>query len=126
MATFPSLKPTSRQFVLGTYPIKTYRSLSGALHKRVFGNRPLGHTIDLQFANVDETVVNSVIDHYNGEYGTLNGFKLPTEVFAGLSTSVTNLRFPTGLSWFYAEPPQIESVYRDLSTVTVKLVAEFT
>lgn len=125
MATFPAIKPTSRRFVLGEYPTKTYRALSGKLTRRNFGNKAFGHTIELSFDNVKEAAVQSIINHYNDQLGITEGFGLPTEVFAGLSSSTRNLlRSPDTTLWYYVEPPSIDSVYRDLSTVSVRLVAE--
>jgi hypothetical protein len=125
MADFPKIKPTSRRFSLGDYPTKTYRALSGKITKRNFGNKAFGHTIELGFENVKEDVVRSIIDHYNGQLGQTEGFALPVEVFAGLSSTTRGLlRSPSETLWFYAESPLIDSVYRDLSTVSVRLVAE--
>lgn len=125
MADFPSIKPSARRFTAGEYPVKTYRALSGKTIKRSFGNKPFGHTLELVFENVPEATVKSIIDHYNGQFGQTEGFALPVEVFAGLSSTVRGLiRKPDDTSWFYAETPSIESVYRDISTVSVSLVAE--
>jgi len=125
MADFPALKPTSRSFQLGQYPIKTYRALSGAVVRRSFGNRPFGYTLELEFANVPEATVNSICDHYNGQGGGTLGFTVPTEVFAGYSSTLQGkVRTPAGIEWLYVEPPSVTSVIKDISSVTVKLVGE--
>lgn len=125
MANFPALKPTARSFQLGQYPVKTYRAMSGAVLRRSFGNRPYGSTLDLEFKNVPETVVNSIIDHYNGQGGGTLGFDVPADVFQGYSAVLQgNIRTPAGIEWLYAEPPNISSVIKGISTVTVRLVGE--
>lgn len=125
MADFPSIVPTARSFQLGQYPIKTYRALSGAVIRRSFGSRPFGHTLDLQFDNVPEATVNTIIDHYNTQGGGTLGFTLPATVFAGYSADLRNrAQNPTGIEWLYAEPPSVSSVLRDRSSVTVKLIGE--
>jgi hypothetical protein len=125
MADFPALTPTARNFQPGQYPVKTYRALSGATVRRSFGNRPFGHTLDLQFENVSEATVNAIINHYNTQGGGTLGFALPATIFAGYGTGLRNLmQNPAGIEWLYAEPPAISSVLRDRSTVTVKLVGE--
>jgi hypothetical protein len=125
MADFPSIVPTARNFQLGQYPVKTYRALSGAVIRRSFGNRPFGHTLDLQFDNVPEATVNAIIDHYNTQGGGTLGFALPATVFAGYSADLRNrAQNPTGIEWLYAEPPSVSSVLKDRSSVTVKLVGE--
>ena len=125
MADFPALTPTARNFQLGQYPVKTYRAMSGATLRRSFGNRAFGHTLDLQFDNVPEATVNTIIDHYNTQGGGTIGFALPATVFAGYSADLRNrAQNPTGIEWLYAEPPSVSSVLRDRSSVTVKLIGE--
>lgn len=127
MADFPAIVPTSRSFELGQYPIKSYRSLSGATVRRSFGNKPFGYTLKLEFANVPEATVNSICDHYNGQSGGTVGFAVPAEVFAGYSTVLQGkIRTPAGIEWLYAEPPSIASVKASISSVTVSLVGEIT
>lgn len=125
MADFPAITPTSREFQLGQFPVKTYRALSGAVIRRSFGNKAFGHTLSLQFENVSETVVNAIIDHYNGQGGGTLGFALPAEVFSGYSNDLrSRAQNPAGIEWLYAEPPSIETIRRDRSTITVNLVGE--
>jgi hypothetical protein len=125
MADFPPIVPTARNFQLGQFPVKTYRAMSGATLRRSFGNRPFGHTLDLQFENVPEATVNTIIDHYNTQSGGTLGFALPATVFAGYSADLRNrAQNPTGIEWLYAEPPSVSSVLKDRSTVTVKLIGE--
>lgn len=125
MANFPALKPTSRSFQLGQYPIKTYRAMSGAVVRRSFGNKAFGYTLDLQFENVPEETVNTIIDHYNGQQGGTIGFVVDAAVFAGYSNTLqSKVRYPAGIEWLYAEPPSVSSVLGGISSVTVKLIGE--
>jgi hypothetical protein len=125
MATFPSIVPTARSFQPGQYPTKTYRALSGVVVRRSFGNRPFGHTLELEFENVSEATVNAIIDHYDGQSGSTVGFDLPAAVFGGYSSTLrSKMQNPTGIEWLYAEPPAITSAMRDVSSVTVRLVGE--
>lgn len=118
---------------MGDYPSKTYRSLSGVIFKRAFGNRQTGYTLDLTFKNVgdaSELRTNSgfakeIIDHYNEVDGTFNSFTLPARVFAGMNNDLRDLvRSPADINWRYAEPPKVNSVKAGMSTVTVKLIGE--
>jgi hypothetical protein len=125
MASFPALKPTARSFQLGQYPVKTYRAMSGAVVRRSFGNKAFGYTLDLEFANIPEATVNTIIDHYNGQQGGTLGFIIATAVFAGYTVTLQGkVRNPSGIEWLYAEPPSVSSVIAGISTVTVKLVGE--
>jgi hypothetical protein len=125
MANFPALKPSARSFQLGQYPIKTYRAMSGAVVRRSFGNKAFGYTLDLQFENVPEATVNTIIDHYNGQQGGTLGFAIATAVFVGYTVTLQGkVRNPSGIEWLYAEPPNVSSVIAGISTVTVKLIGE--
>jgi hypothetical protein len=124
MADFPKIKPSTRRFVLGDYPTKFYKTLSGKVTRRNFGNKAFGHSIELSFDNIKEDIVQLIISHYDGQGGQTNGFAIPLEIFSGLSLIQNSLRSPSETLWFYAEAPSISSVYRDMSSVTIKLVAE--
>jgi hypothetical protein len=88
MANFPALKPTARSFQLGQYPVKTYRAMSGAVVRRSFGNKAFGYTLELEFANVSEATVNTIIGHYNGQQGGTLGFAIATAILAGYSVTL--------------------------------------
>ena len=99
--------------------------MSGAVVRRSFGNKAFGYTLDLQFENVPEETVNTIIDHYNGQQGGTFGFAIATAVFAGYTVTLQGkVRNPSGIEWLYAEPPSVSSVIKGISTVTVKLIGE--
>ena len=132
--SFPNFIPSSRKFDMGDYPVKSYRSLSGAVVRRVFGDKQLGYTLDLEFKNIGDTDelkqssgnVVDIVDHYNEAYGTVDSFELCNGTFAGMSAKLrARTQSPhSKIVWRYAEPPQITSVHPGISTVTVKLVGE--
>jgi hypothetical protein len=125
MATFPALKPTSRSFKPGDFPSKTYRALSGAIVKRSFGNRATGYELALEFANISSSVLDQILDHYLGQKGTLTSFALPASLVSGYSTAVGNaIRIPSGIEWFYAAAPDVQSVIKGLSTVRIRFIGE--
>lgn len=130
---FPNIKPTTRSFTMGDYPSKTYRSLSGTIFKRAFGNKQTGYTLDLTFRNIGDTserrslsgTAKQIIDHYNDVDGTFSSFTLPARVFEGMDNDFRDLiRNPSNVKWRYAEPPQVQSVKSGVSTVAVSLVGE--
>jgi hypothetical protein len=137
MAIFPSITPTRRNFSLGEYPLKVYNSLSGKTVRRSFGNRPFSATLELSFENVKENVLEAIYNHYHGQDGGTIGFTLPSIVFAGLPAGnlvnqlvkgepyVVNGTIANKMEWLYAGSPKVESSYRNLSNITVTLVAEF-
>ncbi len=123
--TFPSLKPSRRSFKLGTFPTRTYRSLAGTTVKRSFGNRPFGYELRLSFANITDAVLTEILDHYTDTSGGFTRFTLPSAIFAGMdATSRAYVQSPGGIRWEYTGPPQVESVYRGISTVSIDLAGE--
>ncbi len=133
--TFPSMKPSSRDFQMGDFPVKTYRALSGVTVRRVFGNKQLGYTLKLEFKNIADGgselrrgtgKATDIVDHYNDAKGTVEFFNLPDAVFAGMNNSLEGkLQRPySDIKWRYAGPPTIKSVHSGISTVGVSLVGE--
>lgn len=127
------MKPTTRKFTMGDYPNKVYRSLSGVTFRRNFGNKQTGYTLELQFKNIGDISelrpgsgsADLILNHYNSMDGTLKSFNLPNKVFEGMNVLVRDLvQSPSSIKWRYAEPPKIQSVQNEVSTVTVKFVGE--
>ena len=89
---FPNIVPSSRKFTMGDYPSVTYRSLSGTIFKRSFGNKQTGYSLDLVFKNIgdnsqlknDSGTLQTLMRHYNAVDGTLESFSLPRKVFSGM------------------------------------------
>ena len=124
-AQFPGIKPSERSFSVGQYPTKTYRALSGATVKRSFGNRAYGYEIQLAFNNITDAITTQLLTHYDSTYGGLDRFTLPSELFAGMSSSLTaKIQSPTQIKWEYSKPPEVKSVHPGLSSVTITLAGE--
>jgi hypothetical protein len=122
---FPNLKPSDRQFKLGSYPTKTYRALSGATVKRSFGNRPTGYELQLRYTNISDDITVQLLDHYTSTSGGFERFTLPAALFAGMSSDLASrVQSPTGIKWEYAGAPEVESVFTGISAVTINLIGE--
>jgi hypothetical protein len=122
---FPRIKPTTRAFKLGTFPVKTYRALSGATVKRAFGSRPSGFELQLGFDNISDATTEQLLDHYNGSSGGFDRFTLPADLFAGMTTTLRGyIQAPTSIRWEYAGPPEVQSVYTGRSRVSITLIGE--
>jgi hypothetical protein len=135
MAAFPTrtrggagrtiIKPTSRSFTFGDYSTKEYRSLSGSVMKRAFGDRAFNYKLQLTFANVNQDVVAAIFDHYHGQGGTLEGFPIPSSLLSGYNdTIISRIQAPERIQWFYEASPEVESTGTTLSTVSLSLVGE--
>ena len=132
-ANFPEIKPTSRRFRMGDIPSTTYTSLSGAVFRRAYGNKKSGYTLDLTFENISDTTelrtnsgtTNAILNHYESVNGTFKSFSLTNTTFSGMGTGVrSRIKTPSNVKWRYSSPPEVRAVYNNISTVTVKLIAE--
>lgn len=122
---FPGIKPTSRAFKLGSFPVKSYRALSGATVKRAFGNRATGYELQLGYDNISDATTEQLLAHYNGSSGGFERFTLPADLFVGMTTTLRDyIQAPTSIKWQYAAPPQVESVFTNRSRVSITLLGE--
>ncbi len=122
---FPAIRPTEREFTLGTFPTKSYRALSGATVKRSFGNKPYGYQLMLVFSNIKDDITNQLLQHYEATFAGFNRFNIPAQVFSGMSDDVrARIQSPYNIRWEYANPPTVQSLYKGISTVTINLIGE--
>jgi hypothetical protein len=129
MANFPALTPSSRSFTPAVYPQRSFRTLSGALARRTFGSSPYGAKLDLQYTNIADAAVNTLLDHYHSQTAANKRFRLSANTTAGMSSDVagevTSLAAARGnLRWEYAEPPKVESVRPGVYNVAISLAGE--
>lgn len=129
MAAFPSLTPTSRRFTPGVYPVKVYRTLSGIAARRTFGDLPYGAKLELEYRNVPDATVNTLLDHYHNQTSLNRRFNLSSNVTAGMSSEVaaevTSTAADRGnLRYQYEQPPQVESVRPGIYNVSISLLGE--
>lgn len=133
MAAFPSLRPTERTLSMGQVPIKEYRALNGATVRRSFGNQRFAYELTLSFQNITEKDLCLIWDHYHDNLNVQNFFNVPDSVFSGYRTNeeigrsegfISRANRMGNIGWRYAQPPQVESVFRFYSTVQVVLVGE--
>jgi hypothetical protein len=123
--TFPAIKPAARTFTAGTYPTKSYRSLAGTTVKRSFGNKPAAYQFSASFRNVTDAVSAQILQHYETTAAGFERFALPPALFVGMSATLIELvRAPKGIRWEYAAPPELESVYVNLSNISVQFTGE--
>lgn len=125
MAFPSSLKPTSRQYSPGDYPVKTYNANNGSEVRILYGSRPVNMTLDLTYTNITDSQANEFLTHYYEVQGTYQTFSIPStsETFSGWTAGADSLNLVgTGAAWRYSEPPQQQSVRPGVSTVSVRLV----
>jgi hypothetical protein len=126
MAAFPAFTPTSRNFTPGTYPQRSYRSLSGVVTKRTFGNAPSQSTLDMSFDNVADSTATAIINHYRSQTAINKRFQLSAITMGGMDSGLVNVADGTidNLRFEYKDPPSVQSVRPGRSSISVSLIGE--
>ena len=121
ITAFPAIEPSSRAWVPGSQPVKSFATLSGYESRVMLGAEPVGTSLQMSFKNLQEVVALTITDHYVKAKGTFEAFALPAAVFAGMTDygKVT----PEGQTWRYAAAPSIDWVSPGIANVSVSLVA---
>lgn len=121
---FPELKPTSRSFDAGNYPVKTFTAQSGAEVRILYGDKKTGSKLNLSYENITDDKAALFLDHYDEIKGTYGTFDIVADTRAGWSPSAApfGFRIGTGAKWRYQSPPEVTTVRPGYSTVRVELV----
>jgi hypothetical protein len=125
MAFPTSIRPTSRGYSPGDYPVKTYNANNGAEVRILYGSAPFNMTLDLTYDNITDAQADQFLTHYYEVQGTYQTFEIPStaSTFAGWTGGADNLnRASSGAVWRYSEPPQQRTIRPGISTVSVRLV----
>jgi len=125
---FPNLKPSSRNYSPGKYPMSEFKALNGTTTRMLYGNRRTDAEMSLDFRNITDTQAATILQNYEQLMPSDDWISFTTsDGAAGASAPLANyLREVggSGLHWRYAEAPTVESVKPGLSTVQVRLVGQ--
>ena len=123
---FPVLKPSSRSYDPGDWPVRTYKAQNGAEIRMLFGSKQTNLKLALSYNNVSDTKASEFILHYEETKGTYSIFSLSPEakvaLLVGWEGMPERLGTPAGVDWRYEKAPQIVAVRPGISTVTVNLI----
>ena len=121
---FPELKPTTRAWDAGRYPVKFFRAQNGAEVRILYGNKKSEKNLQLTYQNIRDAEADLFFDHYDEVKGQMILFTLNQAARNGWEGKAETLGGSfSGLQWRYASPPRIESVFKGRCTVTVSLIA---
>lgn len=126
---FPTIKPSSRSFDAGDWPVKTFRTQAGTESRILYGNQRTGQTLELSYQNVTDATAELFLDHYNEVLGTYYSFTLGDIVAGQGARSGWAGNYDalgagaSGALWRYEAAPQVEAVKPGFSNVSIKLVA---
>lgn len=119
---FPSLRPTSRTYDGGDYPVRTYKSQSGVEARILYGSRRTGMSLGLVFDNITDGQAEQFLDHYEETKGTYLTFTLPGDVKAGWDGNSDAIDAAADNRWRYDGPPSVSNIRPGISSVSVKLI----
>ena len=120
MATFPSLKPSSRTFTPGVRPHSQIRTMDGNQSRVRQSNVLVDQRLRLGFTALTEAQMLSIRTHYIGQQGRFLSFDIPNDLLSGTTTPASFT--PTGYSWVYASTPTIEDIGCQYYNVSLELV----
>jgi hypothetical protein len=123
---FPSIRPTSRSFDAGDYPVKVFKSQSGAEVRILYGDKRTNMKMQLGYENITDAQAELFLDHYNETQGTFQTFAFENGTqnaklgWEGSDDAIGAQYW--GNNWRYEGPPQVQQVRSGISTVTVNLI----
>jgi hypothetical protein len=123
-----ALAPTSRSFSAGDYPVKTFKSQSGAETRILYGSRRTNLKLSLTYENITDANAELFINHYDETQGTFASFDVASVStndgaktgWQGNSTVIGATS--SGNVYRYESAPQLTQVRPGVSTVTVNLI----
>jgi hypothetical protein len=122
---FPALRPTSRDFKPGDYPVKTYSAQSGAEVRILYGDTRTRMELSLGYDNATDAQAKQFLDHYDEVKGSFNTFQVNASTRAGWGSTAAAID-ATGVNrWRYADSPQVTAVRPGRSSIRVNLVGVF-
>ncbi len=80
---YPILKPSSRSYDPGSYPVKTFKAQNGAETRILYGSERTDVKLSLSYANIGDPNAELFLDHYDEVQGTFQTFNLPGQALGG-------------------------------------------
>jgi hypothetical protein len=122
---FPALQPTSRDFTPGNWPVKSYKSQSGAEVRILYGDTRTSMELTLGYDNISDAQAQQFLTHYDETKGTYNTFTINSSTKVGWAGTAAAIDSGTINRWRYADPPQVTAVKPGRSSVRVSLLGVF-
>jgi hypothetical protein len=125
---FPALRPTSRDFTPGDWPIKRFNAQSGAEIRILYGSQRTNMKLSLSYENISDSNAELFLEHYDEMKGTYSTFDAASagqndKAKTGWKGNKEALGAgASGARYRYEGPPQVSQVRPGVSTVTVNLI----
>jgi hypothetical protein len=121
MATFPALKPATRRYSMGVFPVTEERGFGGGSIRFRHGSTAYGHTLELNFTALSQAQTKLIRDHYREQQGGYRSFQLSNEAWAG-HASYTDL-VPLTTYWRYSTFPTEQHRANGYADVSIALIS---
>jgi hypothetical protein len=121
MAGFPPLRPSTRRYGFGLFPLSIESTLGGDSVRFIHGTNRLAIQLELGYEVISEAEAQQLRDHFRGQEGGHRSFLLPSVIWAGHSNPANIV--PIGTNWVYASQPEETHRSGRLFDVAVQLAA---
>ena len=118
MATFPALTPNERSLSYGDYPQGTYEAISGSNVRFRYGSDRVVQRLSLNYRFITEAEMQLLLDHYEGQQGSLISFVLSANVWAGYTVVPVAA---VDYEWRYVNTFQVETTAPARYNTTIEL-----
>ena len=136
-AVFPQFVPSTRKYTPPSWPVKSFNAQNGSEVRILYGDQPSQAQYQLSYSNLPDTDAEQFVEHFRAVKGTFAQFPLGApgstlgasvdeeSVKGGWAGDPDNFgKGPDNPSrWRYEGPPQLDSVRRGITSVTVTLVS---
>lgn len=126
MAIFlPDVTPTKCTFIPARIPVTEGRLLESAISKRPLSNLPYGSMLELDYTNVDDSIAADFLKVYRNTFNRMFPVQIAPSIVEGLTNAdlIARILSPVGLSWFFKEGPEVESIIFGVSSFSITLEA---
>ena len=121
---FPGLTPTSRRYSPGRLPETRMQTQNGSTVFVQFGGVFVNAELELVFQNIRDDDARQILAHYRSVVGD-DYVTFDKDHGLGGMTDALITQVDTGnttLRYRYAEPPELESVYPGVSSVSCRVI----
>lgn len=121
MSNFPSLRPATRQFSFGEYPVSMQTGFGGGTVRFLHGIGRSAVVMELTYQNLTQAEAKLIRDHYRIRQGSHQDFLLPDALWAGHSGPANIV--PGLTRWKYGSQPEETQKRGGYVDLTVSLIS---
>lgn len=121
MIALPSHCPTGARYRPPGFPVKIFRSVSGAAARILYGNKSSQAVLSLEFS-LDNSAAAEWMTAFEAARSTFDPVVVPVAVWEGAEAIAGTI--PAHIVWFFASEPSIERLLLGRARVSVELIGD--